>query len=92
MEKLRRVIKTKADCKNFVDNLLLSLRSGDMDAVDGFFIGLIYTNSGYIYLAIRDQELPPLTDNVIQQLSQALVWMQQNETRLLQYTIKANHG
>jgi hypothetical protein len=52
--------------------------------LDGFMIGLIYTNAGYIsQMIISNTQLPPMSDNGIQQLEQSFTWLINHEQKLV---------
>ena len=87
--KLKKKIKTEEDMLSFVDKLLICLKNeetiSDNKMIDGFMIGLIYSNSKYISLLfLSNIDLPPMSDNSIQQLEQCYIWISKNEKKLVE--------
>jgi hypothetical protein len=87
--KLKKKIKTEEDMLSFVDKLIICLKNeetiSDNKMIDGFMIGLIYSNSKYIsFLFLSNIDLPPMSDNLIQQLEQCYIWISKNEKKLVE--------
>jgi hypothetical protein len=87
--KLKKKIKTEEDMLSFVDKLIICLKNeetiSDNKMIDGFMIGLIYSNSKYISLLfLSNIDLPPMSDNSIQQLEQCYIWISKNEKKLVE--------
>jgi len=84
--KLSKLIKTKEDSRLFMDfligHILNTTQITDNKLLDGFSIGIIYSNSGYVCGLIRNIDLPAMSDNVIQQLEQSIIWLLNNEDYL----------
>lgn len=84
---LYKKYKTKDDFKGFIDKLIERIKVNepisDNAMLDGFIIGLIHSNSGYLWLVLfTEQETPPMSDNTIQQLEQCVKWILNNEKSL----------
>lgn len=84
---LYKKYKTKDDFKDFIDKLIERIKVNepisDNAMLDGFIIGLIHSNSGYLWLVLfTEQETPPMSDNTIQQLEQCVKWILNNEKSL----------
>lgn len=74
----------KEKFKLFVDKLIERVKNNnsisDNGMLDGFMIGLIHSNAGYIWaLLFTEMELPPMSDNSIQQCEQCVIWIINNE-------------
>lgn len=87
--KLKKKIKTKEDVLSLIDKLLICLKEektiSDNKMIDGFMIGLIYSNSNYISnLFLNNIDFPPMSDNSIQQLEQCYIWLSKNEKKLIE--------
>jgi hypothetical protein len=55
---------------------------------DGYIIGLVYANSGIIsQLITTESQIPPLSDNVIQQVALCIAWLTENEDTISQIYI-----
>jgi len=90
LDKLKQTITSNKDVLSFIDYLLLRVKDGnaisDKIMIDGFMIAVIYCNSKYIAnLLLNEEELPPMTDNGIQQLEKALIWLINNEGKLIEW-------
>lgn len=77
----------KEKFKLFIDKLIERVKNNepisDNGLLDGFIIGLIHSNSGYIWgLIFTEQVVPPMSDNTIQQCEQCIKWMINNEDKL----------
>lgn len=77
----------KEKFKLFVDKLIERVKNNepisDNGMLDGFMVGLIHSNSGYIWgLLFTEMELPPMSDNQIQQCEQCVIWIINNEDTL----------
>lgn len=84
---LYKKYKTKEKFRGFIDKLIERIKSNqpisDNGMLDGFIIGLIHANSGYLYVMLfTESELPPMSDNTIQQLEQCVKWILNNEEKL----------
>lgn len=84
---LYKKYKTKEKFRGFIDKLIERIKSNqpisDNGMLDGFIIGLIHANSGFLYIMLMtESELPPMSDNVIQQLEQCVKWILNNEEKL----------
>jgi hypothetical protein len=78
---------SKEKFRGFIDKLVerikLNQPISDNGMLDGFIIGLIHANSGYLYIMIfSENDLPPMSDNTIQQLEQCIKWILNNEETL----------
>jgi len=76
--------KSKEKFRSFIDKLVDRIKNNipisDNAMLDGFVIGLIHSNSGYLYgMLFLDIDLPPMSDNTIQQLEQCVMWILNNE-------------
>ena len=85
---LKKKIKSKEDYKVFESALLAVIKNNsaisDNPILDGFIIGLIYSNSKYVVnMLLTQDQLPPLSDHNIQQLEQCLLWLHNNEKKLI---------
>jgi hypothetical protein len=74
----------KENFKTFIDKLIEKVKNNetisDNGLLDGFIIGLIHSNSGYIWrLLFTEEVLPPMSDNTIQQCEQCVKWIINNE-------------
>ena len=74
----------KENFKIFVNKLIKGIKSNDPISdnamLDGFIIGLIHSNSGYVWrLLFSESELPQMSDNQIQQCEQCVMWILNNE-------------
>ena len=77
----------KEKFKLFIDKLIERVKNNnpisDNGMLDGFMIGLIHSNSGYVWgLLFTEMDLPPMSDNQIQQCEQCIIWIINNEDRL----------
>ena len=77
----------KEKFKGFIDKLIervkLNQSISSHGMIDGYIIGLIYSNSGYLWaMLFTDSSLPPMSDNTIQQLEQCVKWILSNEEEL----------
>ena len=84
---LYKKYKSKSDFKVFIDNLIERIKDNnpisDNGMLDGFIIGLIHANSVYLWAMIfTDSDLPPISDNQIQQLEQCIKWLLNNEEEI----------
>jgi len=86
---LSKVIKDKSDVRLLIDFLIERIKQRypitDNPLLDGFIIGLIHSNSGYIshfFTCTEESSLPPSSDNTIQQLEQCVKWIINNEELL----------
>lgn len=86
---LSKVVKDKSDVRLLIDSLITRIKERypitDNPLLDGFVIGLIHANSGYIahfFTCTEDSSLPPSSDNTIQQLEQCVKWLINNEELL----------
>lgn len=78
---------TKKKFKLLVDKLIDKVKNNesisDNGMLDGFIIGLIHSNSGYLWaLLFTEMSLPPMSDNTIQQCEQCIMWIINNEETL----------
>ena len=85
---LKKKIKSKEDYKVFESALLAVIKNNsaisDNPILDGFIIGLIYSNSKYVVnMLLTQDQLPPLSDHTIQQLEHCLLWLHNNEKKLI---------
>jgi len=81
---LYKKYNSKEKFRSFIDKLIERIKSNqpisDNGMLDGFIIGLIHANSGYLYTMIFcESDLPPMSDNTIQQLEQCVMWLLNNE-------------
>lgn len=84
MKKLKRLLKTKEDVSNMINILISRIKEGEFNSLDGFIIGLIYSNSKFIAtLLLSDIKLPAMSDNSIQQLEQCIIWLSNNEKKII---------
>jgi hypothetical protein len=79
--------RTKEKFSGFVDKLIQRVKDNnpisDNGLLDGFIIGLIHSNSGYLWIMLfTESQLPPMSDNSIQQLEQCIKWIANNEEAL----------
>lgn len=84
---LYKKYKTKEGFKGFIDKLIERVINNepisDNAMLDGFIVGLIHSNSGYLWLLLfTENESPPMSDNTIQQLEQCVKWILNNEKTL----------
>jgi len=85
MKKLKRLLKTKEDVSNMINILISRIKEGEFNSLDGFIIGLIYSNSKFIAtLLLSDDKLPAMSDNSIQQLEQCVIWLSNNEKKIIE--------
>jgi hypothetical protein len=80
---------SKGKFRGFIDKLIerikLNQPISDNGMLDGFIIGLIHANSGFLYVMLfTESDLPPMSDNTIQQLEQCVKWILNNEELLNQ--------
>ena len=90
LKKIKKLVKKKEEFQKLLDMLIIGIAEGKyfgdryFTAQDGFIVGLLYCNAGYIRILVTtDEFLPPASDNNIQQLQQILVWMIRNEDNLV---------
>lgn len=84
---LYKKYKSKQKFNNFIDKLIKRILEkkpiSDDAMLDGFIIGLIHSNSGYVWAsALTDMQLPPMSDNQIQQVEQCIIWLLNNQEKL----------
>ena len=84
---LYKKYNSKDKFREFIDKLVDRVKSNksisDNVMLDGFIIGLIHSNSGYLWVMLfTDSGLPPISDNTIQQLEQCVKWILNNEDEL----------
>lgn len=90
MKRLKATLKTKEDVSVFIDWLIGRTINqepiSDNSMVDGFMIATIYCNSKDIaHILLNEEELPPMTDNRIQQLEKSIMWIINNEDELVKW-------
>ncbi len=81
---LYKKYRTKEKFSLFIDKLIQCVKSNypisDNPMLDGFIIGLIHSNSGYLWgILMTDMDMPGMSDNQIQQLEQCIMWLINNE-------------
>jgi len=84
---LYKKYKYKKDFLEFINKLTQRVKDNnpisENGLLDGYIIGLIHSNSGYIWaLIFTDKDLPPMSDNTIQQLENCVRWIANNEKKL----------
>lgn len=84
---LYKKYNSKDSFRVFIDKLIERVKSNqpisDNGMLDAFIIGLIHSNSGSLYFTLfTESQLPPMSDNTIQQLEQCVKWILNNEEEL----------
>ena len=84
---LYKKYKSKQKFGKFIDKLISRILDkkpiSDDAMLDGFIIGLIHSNSGYVWGSVlTDMTLPPMSDNQIQQVEQCIIWLIDNQEKL----------
>lgn len=84
---LYKKYKSKDKFSEFIGKLIQRIKDNnpisDNPMLDGFIIGLIHANSGYLWtMLMTESNLPPNSDNTIQQLEQCVMWIMNNEKTL----------